>query len=121
MSVLTISGIEMPSPTDYQVGVMDLDGKTTRTADGTLKRDRLAVKRKIEVFYAFITPEELKTVLQAISPVFFPVVYIDPQDDGDDGIKTGTFYAGDRTVAAVSFADGQITHWKDLKFSLVEQ
>lgn len=28
---------------------------------------------------------------------------------------------GDRTVAAVSFADGQITHWKDLKFSLVEQ
>jgi len=118
MSVLTISGIEMPPPTDYQVGVMDLDGKTTRTADGTLKRDRLAVKRKIEVFYAFITPEELKTVLQAISPVFFPVVYIDPQDGGT---KTGTFYAGDRTVAAVGFSGGKITHWKDLKFSLVEQ
>jgi len=118
MSVLIISGIEMPPPTDYQVGVMDLDGKTTRTADGTLKRDRLAVKRKIEVFYAFITPEELKTVLQAISPVFFPVVYLDPQDGGT---KTGTFYAGDRTVAAVGFSGGKITHWKDLKFSLVEQ
>jgi len=118
MSVLIISGIEMPPPTDYQVGVMDLDGKTTRTADGTLKRDRLAVKRKIEVFYAFITPEELKTVLQAISPVFFPVVYLDPQDSGT---KTGTFYAGDRTVAAVGFSGGKITHWKDLKFSLVEQ
>lgn len=118
MSVLIISGIEMPPPTDYQVGIMDLDGKTTRTADGSLKRDRIAVKRKIEVLYAFITQEELQTVLQAISPVFFPVVYLDPQDGGT---KTGVFYTGDRTVAGVGYSGGKITHWKDLKFSLVEQ
>lgn len=118
MSVLIISGIEMPPPTDYQVGIMDLDGKTTRTADGSLKRDRIAVKRKIEVLYAFITQEELQTVLQAISPVFFPVVYLDPQDGGT---KTGTFYAGDRTVAAVGFSGGKVVHWKDLKFNLIEQ
>ena len=116
--MLKIAGADMPAPTDYQMGIMDLDGETARTASGLMVRDRIAVKRKIELSWKYLTASELKKVLTAVSPVFVSVTYIDTET-GET--RTGTFYAGDRSAAAINYSDGKVTGWKDVKFNLIEQ
>lgn len=114
--MIKIDGVEIPTPSDFQVGIMDIS-KAERNARGTMIIERIATKRKLEMAWKYLTKSELQQVLNAVSPVFFTVEYPDPQDNA---IRTGTFYAGDRTVGALDYIDGQI-RWKDIKFSVVER
>ncbi len=116
--MIRIAGADIPAPTDYQVGIMDLDGETSRTASGLMVRDRVAVKRKLELAWKYLTPAEWSQILQAVSPPFVGVTYDDPES-GE--LKTGTFYAGDRTAGAIDYSGGKVTGWKDVKFNLIEQ
>ena len=65
--MIKINGAEIPAPTDYTVSIMDIDGKTTRTASGRMTRDRIAVKRKIELTWKFLSKEELSGLLKKVS------------------------------------------------------
>lgn len=115
--MITINGQSIPAPTDYVVSVMDIDGDTARTASGLMVRDRIAVKRKLELMWKYLTKDELTNLLNAVSPVFFDVQYVDSQT-GDT--KTGTFYVGDRTAGAIDYAGGQI-RWKDIRMNFIER
>ncbi len=116
--MLKIAGADIPAPTDYQVGIMDLDGETARTASGLMVRDRIAVKRKLELSWKYLTAVELSQILKAVSPVFVNVTYDDPETNE---LQTGTFYAGDRTAGAIDYSSGKVQGWKDVKFNLIEQ
>jgi len=117
---LAINGVEIAAyPAEFTVGVMDLDDgeSTTRTADGTLSRDRIAVKRQIEMRFNPIRWEKLSTILTAMKDEFFQVTYPDPLSGQQE---TRTFYVGDRTAAIAIYRNG--TYWWDgLNFTLVEQ
>lgn len=114
--MIKINGVELPTPTDYTVGIQDLS-KAERNANGTMIIERIATKRKLELSWKYLSKEQLSSVFNLVSPVFFIVSYIDPQVGG---LKTGTFYCGDRSAGALDFINGKI-RYKDIKFSIIER
>lgn len=116
--MLLINGIQVAAPDTYQVTIADLDASANRSGNGTLFRDRVAVKRTINVSWLFLTAQELSVLLTNMSSVFFPVTYLDPQLNAQ---KTGMFYVSDRTAGvAIKQSDGSY-RWRDVGFSLVER
>lgn len=114
--MIKIDGVELPTPSDYLVGIQDIS-KAERNARGTMIIERIATKRKIELCWKYLSKEQLSQVLGLVSPVFFTVEYIDPQENRK---KSGTFYCGDRSVGALDYIKGNI-RWKDIKFNIVER
>lgn len=116
--LISINGATVPAPDTYEVTISDLDASANRSGNGTLFRDRIAVKRTINLGWTSLTASELSQVLQAVSPVFFVVVYLDPQLNS---LSTGTFYVSDRSQAvAIKQSDGSY-RWGNVSFSLVER
>lgn len=115
MKLIEIEGVEIPTPSDYRVSVFDIT-KSERNARGTMIMEKITTKRKIELSWNYLSEDDLKEMLNIIEQLFFNVEYIDPQD----GIKSGTFYKGDRKVRAMDYWNGNI-RWKDIKFNLVER
>jgi hypothetical protein len=116
MSLIRINGADIPAPSDYSVGIQDIS-KAERNANGTMIIERVATKRKIELSWKYLDKDQLAQVLNAVSPVFFEVTYVDPQDNG---IMTGTFYCGDRKCGMLDFKNGA-PRYKDVQFNLIER
>jgi hypothetical protein len=116
---IVINGVNVKTPKSLSVQLSDLDGSTTRNANGVMIRDRIAVKRKLEVEWGPLSDSEISTILTAISDVFFAVEFPDPQTGGQ---ITKQMYAGDRTSPVYSFhAQFQSMKWSGLKVNFIEQ
>ena len=116
--MISIKGTQIAAPDTYTVTIADIDASANRSSDGTLFRDRVAVKRTIEMSWLFLDPQELSVLLNSVADVFFAVTYFDPQTNG---YRTGTFYVSDRNAGiAVKNAEGSYI-WRDVAFSLVER
>lgn len=116
MSLIKISGVNIPTPSEYSVSIMDLS-KAERNAKGTMIIERIATKRKIELSWKHLSKEQLAQVLNLVAPVFFQVTYVDPQTGGT---RTGTFYCGDRKAGMLDFRNG-VPRYKDVQFNLIER
>ena len=114
--MIKINTVAIVTPSTYQVSINDLS-KADRNANGTMIIERIAVKRKIEMSWAYLTQAQLATLLTAISSVFFTVEYPDPMTGA---LKTGTFYVGDRSAGAIDYKSS-VMRWKDIKFNFIEQ
>ena len=114
--MLKINGVAIATPKTFEVTVSDLDGESERNANGQLIRDRIAVKRKINLEWSPLTQAESSKLLNAVSDVFFTVEFPDPQL----GIISKTMYVGDRTTPAYSYINGVIK-WSGLKMNFVER
>ncbi|WP_099335799.1 DUF6711 family protein [Clostridium cadaveris] len=114
--MLKINNTEIATPKVYEVTVQDLDGETNRNANGDMIRDRIAVKRKINLEWPPLSQSEISTLLTAVSGVFFTVTFPDPQD----GLITKTMYVGDRTSPAYQFKNGEVK-WSGLKMNFIEK
>ena len=97
MALVKVGGTALPDPTELTVGVMDIS-KAERNANGFMMIEKIATKKKLELKYAYVTDSELKTILQALSPLFFTVEYIDPVENA---VRGASFYCGDRNVGYV--------------------
>lgn len=118
MVILKVNNTEFPNPSKMQVTIQDWDASTSeRNANGDLMRDRVTVKRKIEVEYALLDGNQMKTILDATEDVFFSVTYFDPKQNG---FLTKTMYIGDRTPSLYVLRDDKILY-RDFKFSLIEK
>lgn len=118
--LLKINNVEIAAyPSDFSVTPMDLDNNesTTRTSDGTLSRDRVAVKRQIEMSWGILTWAEVSAILQAMKDEFFNFYYPDPME-GD--YVTKTFYVGNRPTTVSDESSGEL-RWKGLKVTLIEK
>jgi hypothetical protein len=106
-------------PSTYQVTIMDLDNgeSSVRTADGTLNRDRIAVKRQIEMSWGVLTWSEMSELLQSMADVFFTVTYPDPMTGK---YETKTFYVGNRPAPFSVMSNG-VMYWNGLKITLTEK
>lgn len=116
---IAINSVEIAVyPARFEVTLMDLDNAETtiRTVDGHLTRDRVAVKRQIDMQFNAMTWANLTAILQAIGSESFDVTYPDPYTGSQE---TKTFYAGNRKAAVAIEKNG--TYWWDgLQFSLIE-
>jgi hypothetical protein len=117
---LAINGLEIGAyPAEFKASIMDLDNSetTTRTASGKLSRDRIAVKRQIEMTFGALQWPELSAVLSAMTAEFFSFTYPDPLAGTQ---QTKTFYVGDRQAAVAIYKNGTYW-WTGLQMTLTEQ
>jgi hypothetical protein len=115
MALITVGGITLPDPTEFQVGYMDIS-KAERNANGRMIIERIATKRKLFITYAYITRQHAELVLQRVAPTSYTVKYLDPQTDS---WKSGSFYCGDRQLGMISYINGNAVY-KDFGFNLIE-
>ena len=100
---LVIDSVTMPMPSTLTIGYQDVDYDSGRTADGTMQRNRVAQKVKLQIEWPHMKPADVKKVLQAVTPVWMQVTYLDPLTNSR---KTKTMYAGDRTAPVYNYTLG---------------
>lgn len=114
--MIRINGVVIATPKSYEATVSDLDGESNRNANGELVRDRIAVKRKLNLEWGPLSQSEISTLLRAVSSVFFTVTFPDPEL----GVITKTMYVGDRTAPAYQYVNGEVK-WQGLKMNFIEK
>ena len=117
MSLLSINGVVVATPSKFKCDIADIDGDTTRNARGEMVRNRVAVKRKLSLEWPPLTDAEISRLLQAVQAVFFTVTYPDPMTGAQ---ATRTFYVGDRSAPAYSWASG-LPKWEGLTMNFIEK
>ncbi|MBW4083533.1 DUF6711 family protein [Paenibacillus sp. S150] len=107
------------NPSVFQPTILDLDDaeSTTRTSDGVLNRDRVAVKRQIQVEFPPMPMPKMSALLKQMSGVFFEFYFPDPMAGG---YVTKTMYVGDRPAPMVIVKNG-VVWWDTLKVTLTEK
>ncbi|MEG1565004.1 MAG: hypothetical protein RR365_14985 [Bacteroides sp.] len=96
----------------------DVDGKNAgRTAAATMKRDRLAIKYRLDVTCRPLTLAEASTVLKLIEPEYITVTYTDPSAGKD---VTRNMYSNNIPAQfMMKRRDGQEL-WGGITFPLIE-
>jgi hypothetical protein len=113
--MIKINNVTIPTPSVYAVSVMDIS-RADRNANGEMILEIITTKRKIEMTWLYLSQSDLSALLGKISSGFFTVEYVDPED----GVKTGTFYVGDRKAGAIDYQNGAI-RWKDVGFNFIQK
>lgn len=115
--MLKINGVAITTPKVFDVTISDLDGESNRNAQGDLMRDRIAIKRKLNLEWPPLSNSECSKLLKAVSSVFFTVEYPDPEVGA---MVTKTMYVGDRTSAMYTIIEG-IPKWSGVKMNLIQK
>ena len=116
--VIKINGTQLPvAPETYTPTIMDLDSEdSNRASDGTMTRDVIATKRKLEMAWGILKWPEISAILQLMKDPTFSVYFPDPMEGT---YLTKYFYVGNRPAPAILSNNGEI-YWKGLSISLVE-
>lgn len=117
MNILTIKEIAVTAPAKLSVGISDQDVNSDTDANATLHRNRVAIKRKLSCEWGDLSWNEISTILNASSDVFFPIKYPDPKTGN---FETKTFYVGDRT-SPVALIKNNTVEWQGLSCDFIEQ
>ena len=116
MAVLTVGGAEVKAPSEMKVTVFEVGSGDVRSASGALVRDVVAVKRRLSLRWAHLTPAELGALLGRVSGDFFEAGYPDPEL----GLRTAQFRCGDIS-AGVLRMDGDAPVWTDAAMEWIER
>jgi hypothetical protein len=116
MALLKVGSADLPTPSDYSIGVLDIT-QAERNAKGTMLIERIAQKKKISISYKYCDGATLSQILTAINPIYFNLTYLDPITNT---YKTGSFYVGDRNMGMIDFQDS-VPRYKDLSFEFIER
>lgn len=118
--LLKVNTVEISAyPKEFKVTPLDLDNgeSSVRTANGTLTRDRITVKRQIDMAWGVLTWSQMSGLLKSMSGVFFDFYYPDPLTGQ---YETKSFYVGNRPAPAALSKDGDIL-WSGLSVTLTER
>lgn len=97
----------------------DVDGEGAgRALDGTLMRNRMATKIRLDVTCRPLTSAEASIVLSAVMPEWVSVTYYDPQMGS---VITKTMYSNNNPASfLIKHSDGT-EWWSGITFPLIEQ
>ncbi|MGL4571978.1 MAG: DUF6711 family protein [Clostridium sp.] len=115
--MLKVNGVAIAIPKSCQIDIADLDGESNRNAKGELIRDRITVKRKLNLEWGPLSNSDCSKVLKAVSSVFFTVEFPDPQEGR---LLTKTMYVGDRSAPVYTCIKG-VVKWEGLKMNFIEK
>lgn len=115
--------VSLIDPKSMKYNVYDLDSgdSTGRNLEGSMLRDRVAVKEKLELEFPPMQAQDFTTMVSLVSAPFFQCKYY--------SIYTGTerevtMYVGDRSAERYYTLDAEnnrVQIWKDIKFNFIEQ
>lgn len=113
---MKIGGVTIKTPSRLTVDVLDIDGEAYRSANGTMIRDRIATKRKLNCEWNALTLTEMAALVSAVTATSFTVTYLDPATGTE---LTKTFYVGDRNAPVYRLMAGDQL-WTGLTMNFVE-
>lgn len=116
MYILKADGIVLPTPTDYAQGMMELS-KADRNALGTMVKDFIAMKTKLDITWKFLTQKEMAILTAVKRKPSFTLEFISFETGK---IATGQFYAGDLGSNAMQFKNGKVDNWLDTTMNFIE-
>lgn len=116
--VLKINGMDM-LPYIAQNGIKwqrnDIDGANAgRTMDGTMHRQRVTMKTRLDITCLALPSEDAAKVLNAIFPEYVEVEYIDPQK----GLTITQMYSNN---VPATYIDTETDKWEGIAFPLIER
>lgn len=117
MAVLTVGGAAIPTPSELKVSIFEVGSGGTRSASGKLVSDVVAVKRRLNLRWAHMTPVELGDLLGAVSGAFFEATYPDPVAAQ---ARAAVFRAGESTVGVLRIQGGEPV-WTDVSMEWIER
>lgn len=91
----TWTTLPVPPPDGITVQICDVDASTTgRDNTGYIHRDKIGMKRKINLSYKYIWDNDVATIVSFANQTFFELKLY---DDLTNTTWSGTVYAGDRS------------------------
>ena len=118
MAILKVNGADMPAPTSLKINIFDVSASADRSASGRAVIDRVGTKRKLEMTWAHLSPEDLSRLLTAVGEdVFFTAEYPDPQTGG---MRSMSCYCGDRATGVLRM-EGGAPVWTDVEMNWIER
>ena len=97
----------------------DVDGANAgRTLDGTMVRDRRAIKIRWDVTCRPLIGAELSTILTLIEPEFVTLYYTDPVTNL---ATSDQFYANNFPVQISHITKNGVEYWTGLTFPLIQK
>lgn len=116
--VLKIDGVDI-TPYIKQKGIKwqrsDIDGSNAgRTMDGTMHRERVTSKIRLDIECLPLSSADAAVVLNAIYPEYVEVEYIDPMY----GTSIKTMYSNNNPA---TYIDTATDRWEGITFPLIEQ
>ena len=95
----------------------DVDGPAAgRTITGTMERDRVATKMRLDITCILLTDSELQYIQQLIHPEYIQVYYYDPLW----GTRTVWMYANNNSAVFSHLDEKGVELWKEVTFPLIE-
>lgn len=117
MSILTINTFSAPAPTTLQVALEDAQLSVHTTLSGKTHISRAASKRRISVFWAYMTPANLKNLLtQVTSSSTFTLTFPDPLTGKSTAV---TAYSTQRSVGLYRMQNNTPV-WTNVEMTFME-
>ena len=116
-SELALSAVKTPN--GFKWGLMDVsssDSGRLNDANASMKKNRVAQKRKISLTWNNASEEDTAAILQAFDPEYVYVRYRDPQV-ADWQIRQ--FYVGDRSAPVSQFTVNGVIY-STVSFDIIE-
>ncbi|MBQ4552009.1 MAG: hypothetical protein IKM26_05410 [Clostridia bacterium] len=117
MSILTINTLSAPAPTSLQVAFEDAQLSVHATLSGATHVSRAGVKRRISIFWAYMTPDHLQNLLTALHAA--PTCTLSFPDPLTGAPLTVTAYSTQRSVGLYRMKDGAPV-WTNVELSFME-
>lgn len=119
--VLTVNGVDMlpyVAKGGFKIQRSDVDAPgTTRLLNGFLKRNRVAIKSRIDITCRPLTSDEASIVLTAILPEQVKVTYFDLQTNR---VLTKTMYSNNIPASFLMRRPDGTEYWSGITFPLIE-
>jgi hypothetical protein len=101
---MKINNVETKTPATMKLTLSDIDGESYRNAKGEIIRDRIAVKRKLDLEWSALTTAEISALLSKVTATFFDVTYLDALTGKEE---TKKFYVSERSAPVYSLVNGK--------------
>ena len=112
-----VNGVDCPTPSEFGWSLQDVSAADSgRTQDGMMRKNRIAVKEKIQLSWNAPDPDKAATILQLFTAEYFDVTYRDPLTNT---VVTKTFYRGDASADTYWWANNGL--FEKISFNIIER
>ena len=113
--IVTVGGATVPCPAVFEWSLNDVSAADAgRTEDTMMWKKRVGQCAKIHLEWHYVTNSEAQTILSAFNPEYISIRYYDAMR----GLRTSTFYVGDRSSLMYNHLMGL---WENISFDIIER